>query len=90
MGGVTPSSLKLFRPAPVLLGHGLLPPSLRAGWLQVWVLVLDAVGQGLPEVEARLPPVLMLPACETLDSNENYGLFNVCSSQSNTFNMHTM
>lgn len=56
-GGVTLSSLRLFRRAPVPLVHGLLPP--RPKWLQVWVPVLGVM-------EARLPPILRILVCKTL------------------------
>ena len=46
VGGGTPSSPGLFRPAPVALGHGLLPPPRLAGWVQAWVLVLGVMQPG--------------------------------------------
>lgn len=69
VGGGTPSSPGLFRPAPVALGHGLLPPPRWVGWVQAWVLVLGVMQPGpARDREATLPPDVRSPANKILNS----------------------
>ena len=80
VGGVTPSSPRLFRSAPVLWAPPTLPvgsPWAPVGWMAAGLGFRHGCDGSGPSrgTEARPPPVSRLPARKAVqDSSENYGL----------------